>query len=166
MLLGSITAKVLHDVTCPVLTIAHAENTPAVIPPFRAILCAVDFGPQSEAVLRWADGFACMVGGQVHLIHMLPVIPMGQWGYCDSNLSQRIREDAEQRAYLLVKQTGTQAKILLETGTVAEGLRDLAKSISADVLVIGRHHEGGHLGRLRDTAYAIIRESPCPVISV
>ena len=55
MLLGSVTAKVLHDAHCPVFTSTHAESTPAALPPIRTILCAVDFGPQSEAVIRWAE---------------------------------------------------------------------------------------------------------------
>jgi nucleotide-binding universal stress UspA family protein len=45
MLLGSVTAKVLHDASCPVLTSAHSESIPATIAPFRNVLCAVDFGP-------------------------------------------------------------------------------------------------------------------------
>jgi RNA polymerase primary sigma factor len=36
----------------------------------------------------------------------------------------------------------------------------------ADLLVIGRGAENGHLGRLRNHAYPIIRHSPCPVVSV
>ena len=58
------------------------------------------------------------------------------------------------------------AKIVIESGPVVQTLSEIAKDKHADLLVIGRHHESGILGRLRDTAYAIIRESPCPVVSV
>ena len=166
MLLGSITAKVLHDAGCPVFTSAHAESAPATIPPFRNILCAVDFGPHSETVLRWADDFARAMSAQLYLSHVLPVIPMGQWGYCESDLSIPIRQEAEEKAHRLIEATGAEAKLLLEPGGVAETLRDLAKNHHADLVVIGRHHESGILGRLRDAAYGIIRESPCPVVSV
>ena len=37
---------------------------------------------------------------------------------------------------------------------------------NADLLVIGRSVENGALGRLRTNAYSIIRQSPCPVVSV
>jgi len=47
-ILGSNTAKVLHDADCPVWTGVHLEVVPALASlPFRSILCAVDLGPQS-----------------------------------------------------------------------------------------------------------------------
>jgi hypothetical protein len=38
--------------------------------------------------------------------------------------------------------------------------------LPADLLVIGRGSAAGMFGRLRTNAYAIIRQSPCPVVSV
>ena len=50
--LGSVTAKVLHDADCPVLTGAHlADLNPATPIFFRNIVCAVDLGPQSGQAL-------------------------------------------------------------------------------------------------------------------
>ena len=37
---------------------------------------------------------------------------------------------------------------------------------SGDLLVIGRSQASGALGRLRANAYGILRESPCPVVSI
>lgn len=166
MLLGSITAKVLHDVRCPVFTSTHAESTPATLPPLRTILCAIDHGPQSAAVVHWAHEFARSVGAQLFVSHVLPMIPMGQWGYCDENISVAMQKDADDKAHALLESTGIGAKIVVESGPVIQTLCDIAKEKHADLLVIGRHHESSILGRLRDTAYAIIRESPCPVVSV
>jgi hypothetical protein len=42
----------------------------------------------------------------------------------------------------------------------------VAETIRADLVVIGRHPDTGILGRLRQHAYAIVREAPCPVVSV
>jgi hypothetical protein len=43
-LLGSVTAKLLHDADCPVLTGVHLQEAPPLEPVFfRNILCAVDF---------------------------------------------------------------------------------------------------------------------------
>jgi nucleotide-binding universal stress UspA family protein len=52
--LGSVTAKVLHDLKCPVFTGAHVEELPesAAEKPYELIACAIDLGPHSEAVLR------------------------------------------------------------------------------------------------------------------
>src|SRR5688572_15172921 len=58
-LLGSVTAKVLHDADCPVLTGVHVEQAAPLEPVFfRTILCAVDFDSAGERALRWAAGFA------------------------------------------------------------------------------------------------------------
>jgi nucleotide-binding universal stress UspA family protein len=166
MLLGSVTAKVLHDASRPVLTSAHYEYTPATIAPFRNVLCAVDFGPESEAVVRWADEFARSFAAKLTVSHILPVLPMGQWGYCEADATVAMRKDAKDQGRQLLESTGAQADLLIESGGVVETLKHVAKEKKADLLVIGRHHLGGILGRLRDTAYAAIRESPCPVVSV
>ena len=44
-LLGSVTAKVLHNCGCPVWTAAHPEGEAADKFESRNVLCAVDFGP-------------------------------------------------------------------------------------------------------------------------
>jgi nucleotide-binding universal stress UspA family protein len=55
---------------------------------------------------------------------------------------------------------------LVEAGEPAKTICAAAERVSADVLVIGRGSAAGVYGRLRTNAYAIIRQSPCPVVSV
>jgi nucleotide-binding universal stress UspA family protein len=64
------------------------------------------------------------------------------------------------------KAWNTQYQLQIETGSVAQTTREVAEGTHADLLVIGRGHEHGTLGRLPTNTYAIIRESPCPVIAV
>jgi nucleotide-binding universal stress UspA family protein len=54
----------------------------------------------------------------------------------------------------------------VEPGEAPKVICAAAARIGADVLVIGRGSAAGVFGRLRANAYAIIRESPCPVVSV
>src|SRR6476646_4731669 len=59
LILGSTSAKILHDADCPVWTGVHLENAPpleAVV--CQRILCAVDLKPPSEQVLDWAHHLA------------------------------------------------------------------------------------------------------------
>jgi nucleotide-binding universal stress UspA family protein len=91
---------------------------------------------------------------------------MGQWGYCEADVIAAMRNDAKDRGRELLESTCPQADLLVDSGRVVETLKHVASEKKADLLVIGRHHLGGILGRLRDTAYAAIRESPCPVVSV
>ncbi len=60
----------------------------------------------------------------------------------------------------------TTASLLIESGSPAEVVADTVDQFNADLLVIGRSEAAGMFGRLRTNAYAIIRQSPCPVVSV
>src|SRR5579872_5069543 len=55
LLLGSVTAKVLHDAACPVWTAAHIEDSPALQHlDCRNILCAIDATPKSVPLMKWS----------------------------------------------------------------------------------------------------------------
>ncbi|MBV8903985.1 MAG: universal stress protein, partial [Acidobacteriia bacterium] len=59
LLLGSVTAKVLHDSECPVWTDAHLEATPLESRlPYGNVLCAVDLRSRSTALIQWAARLA------------------------------------------------------------------------------------------------------------
>jgi nucleotide-binding universal stress UspA family protein len=51
-------------------------------------------------------------------------------------------------------------------GDVAGSVREEARRHATDLVVIGRGLLQETLGRLRTHAYGIIRQAPCPVISV
>ena len=61
---------------------------------------------------------------------------------------------------------GCEADISVVAGEVPQVVRSAVELASSDLLVIGRSVENGVLGRLRTNAYSIIRQSPCPVVSV
>ena len=167
-LLGSVTAKVLHDSKCPVFTGPHLEHAPmGAAADFHKLLCAVDFGPQSSAILAQATRFAEEFHSEVTLIHVLPndathlegVYFDPQWR-CDLAAAARRRLEDMQSAL------GTKHQICVESGDVPHTVRLVAEAEGADLLWIGRGHAHGLLGRLRTNAYAILRESPCPVVAV
>jgi nucleotide-binding universal stress UspA family protein len=58
-LLGSVTAKVLHDVNCPVLTGVHAPAHSSVNDVrISTLVCGVDLNSHTCDVLQWASHFA------------------------------------------------------------------------------------------------------------
>ena len=71
-LLGSVTAKVLHDVKCPVWTSAHVPDTPTQHAGYRNVLCAVDLTSKSVPLIRWASGFARDQGATLKVVHAVP----------------------------------------------------------------------------------------------
>ncbi|MBS1854578.1 MAG: universal stress protein, partial [Acidobacteria bacterium] len=73
LLLGSVTTRVLDETECPVFTGAHLENAAgACHTGFPNVACAVDLGPKSEQVARWAAGFTATVQGRLFLVHAIP----------------------------------------------------------------------------------------------
>jgi nucleotide-binding universal stress UspA family protein len=167
-LLGSVTAKVLHDACCPVLTGPHLENPPAIASPcFGKILCAVDLGPHSRAVLEWARWLAAEFASEVTVLHVLPSAQTHLDGvYFDPQWRNDLAARARDRFAAIQSETGAQYQIRIEAGDIPDTLRETAESIGANLLVIGRGHTRRLLGRLRANAYAILRESPCPVLTI
>jgi hypothetical protein len=53
----------------------------------------------------------------------------------------------------------------VECADLTRYVKDMVEETYADVVVIGRS-AGKGVGRLHAHAYALIREAPCPVISV
>ncbi|MCB1021270.1 MAG: universal stress protein [Acidobacteria bacterium] len=167
MLLGSVAAKVLHDVACPVLTGVHLEEAGAGPKAFRTVACAVGLRDQahSKKALAWAADFAESWGAQLHAIHVPPSIDWSAGEWFPDETQALVKEAAQEKLAALIAELGCKAEI--HTGGV-EALRYVPKvirEIGADVLVTGRSSEHGLLGGGGD-AFGLIRESPCPVISV
>jgi nucleotide-binding universal stress UspA family protein len=74
-------------------------------------------------------------------------------------------KDARQRLDELQKTVGCEAPVRMASGPVKEALLDAANS-AADVLIIGRTPRSGALGRMGDLTYSLVRDSPCPVLSI
>jgi nucleotide-binding universal stress UspA family protein len=166
-ILGSVTAKVLHDAQCPVWTGVHLEETPAPETiRLRSVLCAVDLGPQSAEPLRWAAQLAADFGAQLVLAHACPCVVMRPGECGDRDLNAELAASARQRLQALQQEVGTQAEVEIQFGDAPKVVCNIARERQADLLVIGRGSAAGVYGRLRTNAYAIIRESPCPVVSV
>ena len=75
-------------------------------------------------------------------------------------------QGATERLEKLIDKVGCKAELHVESAHVVPYIREAADDAYADILVIGRKPGEGVLGRLRTHAYALIREAPCPVISV
>jgi nucleotide-binding universal stress UspA family protein len=166
-ILGSVTAKVLHDADCPVLTGVHLAEAP---PPeaifFHDIVCAVDFGPQSAKAFSWAAQLAAEFQARLTLVHALPPLAPEEAAHLNEELLQLLARQAREQMEELQTRAGAKAEVDVEYGKLTDVVRQAVQRFKADLLVIGRHENLGVSGRLRSNAYAIVRESPCPVVSV
>ena len=165
-LLGSVTSKVLYGADVPVLTGVHFEKyTTGAFRP-RHIVCGLDCGPHSARVLEWATELAESLGAELTVVHSTPEIggSTGDLHHPDWQVQahQRLREQIA----TLQSKADKKAEVVIASGEPHKALRDAVLRLNADLLVIGRGSAEGPWGRLRAHAYAIIRASPCPVVSV
>ncbi|HWR52755.1 MAG TPA: universal stress protein [Bryobacteraceae bacterium] len=166
-ILGSVTAKVLHDADCPVLTGVHMEEAPTLDSiSFRTIVCAVDLGPQSRKAVCWAAHLAGAFSAKLVLTHAIPCIESKPGEYFDAELTGELAQGAHEELAKLRHGLEVDAQIAVERGDPPRRVCDVVTENKGDLLVIGRGSAGGVFGRLRTNAYAIIRQSPCPVVSV
>ena len=167
LLLGSVTAKVLHDSHCAVWTDAHTgEATDKQHLSMGNILCAVDSTDDSVRVIRWAAGMAKSLGVKMRIIHAVPGLEAWPERQMDQEYEEQIRENARLTIEKLEKEADIDVPVCVNTGTVPDVVREEAIQHKADLVIIGRGTIQGTLGRLRTHAHAIIRNTPCPVISV
>lgn len=167
-LLGSVTAKILHDAGCPVWTGPHMENAPdPAAVAFRTILCAVDLGPHTRDVMCWAARFAAEFQAQLMFLHVIPYTTtrLGPF-YFDPEWRMMIIKQARERIDFLKREMGIAGEIVVDSGEVGAVVRDVAGGRKADLVVVGRGSRAHAHRRLPTHAYAIVRESPCPVVSI
>jgi nucleotide-binding universal stress UspA family protein len=167
LLLGSVTAKVLHGADCPVWTSVHGETSPpAEAASLKHIVCAVDLGPHSAAVLGWASSMATEFKARLTVVHVVALDPRTQAYYFSPEWRWQLIKSAKADVEKLQARAGSNAEIQIDAGDIHQAVRGAAVSLQADLLVIGRSAASGIFGRLPSHAYAIIRDSPCPVVSV
>lgn len=167
MLLGSVTAKVLHDAHVPVWTSAHTGDAPdrEHIRPSH-ILCAVDASSASIELMRWAGQFAKHLGATLRLVHAVPSIEAWPERTMDQEFEETLRENARRTIQNLEKAADIEVPICVGAGTVPDVVREEALQHKTDLVVIGRGALQETMGRLRTHSYGIIRHAPCPVLSV
>jgi nucleotide-binding universal stress UspA family protein len=164
-LLGSVTAKVLHDAQIPVWTAAHApEPAHRAHPQPRQILCALDLKPESRQTLEFAIDMAKDTNARVDLVHLAP-----EGEVEPSNPETKLHElvvEAAQSKLVNVEEDGPEVESVLAGASVADMVRNFGLRKRSDLVVIGRGCIQKGLERFRANSYSIIRESPCPVLSV
>jgi nucleotide-binding universal stress UspA family protein len=165
-LLGSITAKVLHDVSAAVWTgVGAALMDHPVRIPYQSIVCALDDSQEAESVLRAAASLASAYRAQLWIVHVVPTPP----AYPDVDLvahTEQLTEASQFRLRELKAKLGVDAPHTVIDALLADGIHHEVVRRKADLLVTGRGHAIGTFSRLWSHLYSIIRDSPCPVLSV
>lgn len=165
-LLGSVASKVLSDSPVPVLTGTHIEIPKDEKQHIDSILVAVDLDERVPQLIEVGDNLAKQFKATLHVVHASPDDGAGAARYMDPtwrvDVAKRIQTQLEES----VMAAGGTATVHVVAGEVAKVVRTVAEKVNADLVILGRHSDSSLLGRLRTNSYAIVREAPCPVLSV
>lgn len=166
LLIGSVVAKVLHDVSCPVWTGAHeTEEGKGSHWPVKNILCAVSLEEESAAIAKAAATLANALGANLTLFHAAgyphPAIDVDYEFY-----RKQLLEQATQKLQSLRWENKIEAPVVLVEGSAIQSIREQALAMHADLIIVGRGHAQGVVSRLWSDLYDVIREAPCPVLSI
>jgi nucleotide-binding universal stress UspA family protein len=166
-LLGSVTAKVLHEIECPVWTGAHLEGSPEREFSIRRVLCSVELNGHSRHTVSLAAEMATAVNAALTLVHITGSVDIyGPGGsHVDPGWKEKIVGFATEEIAKLQQDVGTKAEVIIDSGNVPELLSRAAEQTKADILVIGHIPGRSHLGD-NGNGYGIIRASQIPVLSV
>lgn len=158
-LLGSVTAKVLHDLTVPVWT-GHPLRIP-----YTSVLAAIDTSDEAEAVIRAAAALAASYRAEMSVVYALEMPPIGI-GEAFADYHDDFVKSADARIVELKKRAGVNAPHTIVDGPVAERIGEEALRTAADLIVTGRGVVYGTISRMWSHLYPIIRQAPCPVLSI
>ncbi|MBI4481333.1 MAG: universal stress protein [Acidobacteria bacterium] len=166
--LGSVAEKVANRTTIPVLTVSPAEQRAEIGPErtqLRRILCPVDFRGEAARALDYALSPAEEYGAELSLLHVVEELPAAP----ELVMDRRAIPEYARLASLIPTDMSSRCKIASEvrTGNPAREILKLAETLHIDLIVTGVHP----ISPLRaqffgSTHYRVLRQAPCPVLTV
>ncbi len=181
IMLGGVAQQVMEYATCPVLIVR------APLQGFRKILLVTDGSPFSLAAARYLGTFPLPEDRDVHIMHVLPPLPipvmmephLGMWQpiysiYPTREEEAEIREHDKQSGEAILKRTsilllkhGIPSTPILVRGDAATEIMDYAKANQIDVIVAGSRGLSNFQGLwMGSVSRKLVHYSNCSVLLV
>ena len=166
-MVGSITAKVLHDAPCPVWTRARQQTRPAYQEHgIKNVFCAVDLGSRSSLVLHAAAQMAQLWQAGLRLAHVIELTNPSTKADWTPESRDQITSAVEGQLRQLAEETGGSPIIEVLNGSPMKEVIDASGRCHADLIVVGRTQVLEDEATPSSTAYGIVAGSHCSVLSV
>jgi nucleotide-binding universal stress UspA family protein len=174
LFLGSVAEKTLRTSPVPVLTVPPKAPEQAAGLPFRSILCAVDFSPDSARALAYAASLAQHADGCLTIMHVVETMIVGydpRGGNFDieglSRATVALARTQLQECAASVTAGSTPIATVLGEGKPYPDILREAERRRADLIVVGVHGRSA-LDRLvfGSTADHLVRRATCPILTV
>jgi nucleotide-binding universal stress UspA family protein len=149
----------------------EAKDPPFVPSAVKEIIVAIGLSPHSEATARYAAKWAELFGASINLVHVRPLESSDGFGMRQELITAlRLRRESPQEALSVlakdIQESCPKSQMTVLEGEPVEKVASLARSLNADLIVIGSHHQTGFLGRLfaPDNERNLIHRAPCSVL--
>ena len=140
----------------------------------KKVLFPTDFSEGSDNALPYAADMAKHYGAKLYLLHVIQDIAEATGWYVPHVSLGELYRDIEKNAAKEMDRYGLEEfrgikdiERIVVTGTPYEEILKFARENKADIIVIGTHGRKG-LDRVifGSTAEKVVRDAPCPVLSV
>jgi universal stress protein A len=141
----------------------------------KSILAPTDFSAHSEQAVRYACRLAERLDSELHLLHVLSeIVPAGPDPLLMPMMPAQFYKESEDRAHETLDRSldpswGKPAKIItaVRWGSPVESIVSYAVDHRIELVIISTHGRTGlsHV-LLGSVAERIVREAPCPVLTI
>jgi nucleotide-binding universal stress UspA family protein len=167
--LGSIAEEILRQAPCPVFTVGpYTPGKPLGNGKINEIVYATDFSPESVSAAAHAISLAQEFQAHLTLMHVIANEAPG-----DLLLPGELVKATEQHLRNLVPAEAElwfEPRFVVEQGSPAEKILEVARHRDADLIVLGTHKPSGFPGAATHlpiaTAHKVVSHAPCPVLTV
>lgn len=139
----------------------------------KTILVPTDMSEGADEALDYACELARTFGATVHLLQVvgIPALGIPELGVALTStvIDSMVRENQSALEQLADAKRGlaTIGQVLLRTGDARELIKQTAKELHADLIVMGTHGRRGITrALLGSVTESIVRAAPCPVLTV
>lgn len=160
-LLGSAAEKIFRHARCPVLTVGpRTYKVRGTEAGFRHILYPTDLSEQGGIAGRYAISLAAEYSAHLTVLHISPD-PIVTDALLTRDLEQKM-----QRLVPAEAEPWCNADYLVDHGDPAETILKVAREELVDLIVLDVRKPGALAMFLETTAYQVVAEAACPVLTV
>lgn len=153
---------------------AQAHKTGAAgAPPWRRLLAPVDFSASSDAALLYAVQLARVNGATLHVCHAIPhphmLDALFERGLTPEETVRRIHRKGRHHVRQLLASVGVDVSLRFHfhEGEAVAAVLAWVDKLKPDLIVMGTHgHRGAARFFLGSVAEAVVRQAPCPVLTL
>ncbi|MFM8432394.1 MAG: universal stress protein [Bacteroidota bacterium] len=132
------------------------------------ILVPVDFSDQSLIALEQSYNLARLTSAEIYILHTIDdsfQLPfMG--GKEDKAMEKKVQKALEKLAEETREKAGVKVDVLVSRGKIYEEIQKAAKKLKCSFIIMGTNGSIGIKRFIGSNALRVIREAPCPVITI